>query len=67
MWAYVSVRTRSWRSCRFIAISSPQGLTSICTMGLVTLGPVRMTRWKYDGGNANVGRYLGRSPTGEYV
>jgi len=44
--AYVSVRTRSCSNCKFMAISSPQGLMSICTMGLLTMGPVRITRWK---------------------
>lgn len=43
---HVSVLTRSWSSCKFIAISSPQGLISIWAIGLLRLAPVRMTRWK---------------------
>lgn len=64
---YVSVRTRSCSSCRFMAISSPHGRRSMCTIGFDDAAPVRITRWKYDGGNASVGMYFGRSPIGVYV
>ena len=43
---HVSVLIRSCRSCRFAAISSPQGPISMCTIGLLTVGPERITLWK---------------------
>jgi hypothetical protein len=64
---HVSVRIRSCNSCRFIAISSPHGLISTCTIGFPFVIPVRITLWKYDGENASPWTYLGRSPTVEYV
>ena len=65
---YVTVLTLSWMSCKFVAISCPHGITSMCTIGLLLLlCPVRITLWKYEGGNASACRYFGSSPIVEYV
>lgn len=64
--AYVSVRILSCSSWRFALICSVHGERSMRTIGL-PVPIVRMTRWKYDGGNASVGKYRGASPTLVYV
>lgn len=63
---YVSVFILSCSSWRFAAISSPQGEILMWQIGF-PLPIVRITRWKYEGGKARVGRYFGRSPAREYV
>jgi len=56
---YVSVLTLSCNSCRFITISSAQGLRSIYMIGFPK---ILTTLWKYEGAKAKEGRCLGRSP-----
>ena len=55
----------SCSSWRFVATSSPHGAMSMWQTGFPA-PIVRITRWKYDGGNASECRYCGSSPQTEY-
>ena len=56
IYSYVSVRTRSWSSWRFMVISSPHGCGLVVgrheRWDCLLLTPVRITRWKYEGGKS---------------